>query len=29
VVASSSAGMMLTVRGPGLPLAWLPGGGST
>jgi hypothetical protein len=28
VVASSSAGMMLAVRGPGLPLAWLPGGGS-
>jgi hypothetical protein len=29
VVASSSAGMMLAVRGPGLPLAWLPGRGST
>ena len=29
VVASSSGGMMLAVRGPGLPLAWLPGGGST
>jgi len=29
VVASSTAGITLAVRGPGLPLAWLPGRSST
>jgi hypothetical protein len=29
VVASSTAGIILAVRGPGLPLAWLPGRSST
>jgi hypothetical protein len=29
VVASGSTGVKAAVRGPGLPVAWLPGGGST